>query len=148
MKILFLDIDGVINSVRSASALGGYPYSSDTETWNRFDLVAVSLIKKLCKDTDTKIVLSSSWRHYKGWELLNPILELDIIDKTPTLSLSGGRRGQEIKMWLDQHPEVTKYAIVDDDNDMLKEQEPFFVRTSNLEGLSYTNYFNLVEILK
>jgi hypothetical protein len=31
-------------------------------------------------------------------------------------------RGEEIKAWLHQHPEVTRYAIVDDDSDMLPEQ--------------------------
>ena len=47
LKILFLDLDGVINSTRSASVMKGYPIPSHINTWNKFDKIAIKLIVKL-----------------------------------------------------------------------------------------------------
>lgn len=56
-------------------------------------------------------------------------------------------RGSEIKEWLDAHPEVTNYVIIDDDNDMLDEQEPHFVQTSWYDGINDYNVEKAIEIL-
>lgn len=143
MKILFLDIDGVVNSVRSATAQGGYPWAVDEPSMRLFDPVAIALIKKLCDETETKIVLSSTWRMMFDAVQFGKKLGLPIIDKTPVM---GSARGQEIKAWLvlNEHP---KYAIVDDDEDMLEEQKAFFVRTDSYEGLSYRDYLQLKTLL-
>ncbi len=128
MNILFLDVDGVLNSVRSAIAFDGYPNTHNTD---KFDDISVNLIRTICYKYDVKIVLSSTWRLFKGWEELRNQLQLPIIDKTPHLHLSRNRGG-EIQRWLDSHPEVTKYAIIDDDTDMLPHQMEYFVHTSFL----------------
>ena len=39
-------------------------------------------------------------------------------------------RGHEIQYWLDIHPEVTNYVILDDDNDFLDTQQKYFIQTS------------------
>ena len=56
-------------------------------------------------------------------------------------------RGTEIKRWLDDHPEVTHYVILDDDNDMLEEQFEHFVQTSWTEGLNEECSDKAIEIL-
>jgi hypothetical protein len=56
-----------------------------------------------------------------------------LLDKTPWLR---GCRGDEIKAWLSEHPEVDKYAILDDDSDMLDEQLPNFFKTTFQDGLT------------
>jgi hypothetical protein len=146
MKVLFLDVDGVINSVRSATAFGGFPWTINPEDIKIFDNVAISLIRKICEETNTKIVLSSTWRKTVGWEALRDALNLDIIDATP-FTFSDRMRGVEINEWLEKHPEVTKYVIVDDDTDMLEAQKKNFVRVDNLEGLSYKNYKQILTII-
>jgi hypothetical protein len=143
MKILFLDIDGVLNSVRSCIAFDGYPYSNSN--YEKFDDIAVNLIRKLCKTTNTKIILSSTWRLFKGWDKLYEVLNLPIIDKTPHKLSS--TRGEEIDMWLSNN-KVDKYAIVDDDSDILVYQLPYFVKVDNTNGLSYENYLQLLKLLK
>jgi hypothetical protein len=40
-------------------------------------------------------------------------------------------RGHEVQYWLDEHPEVERYVILDDDNDFLPHQRGNFVRTAN-----------------
>jgi hypothetical protein len=145
VKILFLDIDGVICSIRSAVACDGFPWTVKEDAIPMFDEVAIKLIRKVCKDTDTKIVLSSVWRLSHDWKMIGEKLNLPIIDKTPHKLSS--RRGEEIAMWLRDN-KVDKYAIVDDDSDMLEEQLPFFVRVYCKNGLSYENYEQLLKILK
>ena len=122
-KILFLDIDGVVNS------------KSTTDFRNNLwpvDPYKAFLVGKIQLDTDCKVVLSSSWRHHPdGIKSANMIV--DILDKTPYLPAT---RGREIQKWLDDHPEVEKYAILDDDSDMLDSQKPNFFQTTFESGLT------------
>jgi hypothetical protein len=145
-KVLFLDIDGVLNSGRTAAATGGYPYCFDEANKARFDWIAVGLIRKLCEKEDASIVLSSSWRRGKNavHECANG-LDLPIFDKTLDLP---GVRGEEIQDWLNRHPEVTHYAIVDDNSDMLESQKEHFVQTSMEDGLSFSDFAALGRILR
>lgn len=149
MKILFLDIDGVLNSVRSAVALHGYPYRERCH--EKFDEVALGLIRQICDKTRAKICLSSTWRLHlneEGLLKLSEAIDLPIVSKTPRFI--GKQRGYEIENWLNEFKnisDITKYAIVDDDRDMLKEQLPFFVKTSNRNGLLYEDYEKLLELL-
>ena len=64
-----------------------------------------------------------------GMEQSGNVLKLggatfELLDRTPSCAQSvsglyiGRERGAEIKEWLDAHPEVTRYAIVDDSDDM------------------------------
>ncbi len=59
MKIIFLDIDGVLNSDNwlqsEASKTGSYPE-------NKFDPNAVRLLNKMVQQTNAKLVLTSTWR--------------------------------------------------------------------------------------
>jgi hypothetical protein len=73
-------------------------------------------------------------------------LDLPIIDMTPQAWEPHQRRGHEIKAWLDDHIEVTHYAIVDDDCDMLPEQKPQFVQTFYEDGLTFAPFTKLCDI--
>ena len=121
MKILFLDIDGVVNcettAQRHRGAIGVDPYMA-------------FLVARIVERTGCKIVLSSSWRYYPDAcdEVTRCVMPF--FDTTPKMPLLGGaerkERGHEIKAWLDAHPEVERYAILDDNSDMLDEQMPHF----------------------
>lgn len=143
-KVLFLDIDGVLNSARSCYALGGFPHGFDAENKAKFDHVAIALVRKLCEETGASICLSSSWRIIHSVHECANGLDLPIFGRTPSLSSS---RGNEIAAWLADHPEVTTYAIIDDDSDMLPEQRRFFVKTNHYDGLRMSHYGKLKRIL-
>jgi len=85
------------------------------------------------KTTDIQIVLSSTWRNHPDmWEHLHQA-GIRWLDKTPRLTTE---RGYEIKKWIDDHPDlVDRYAILDDNSDMLSEQLPRFVQTDTFVGL-------------
>lgn len=146
MKVLFLDIDGVLNSERSRIALGGYPHNFSDADMVKFDHVAIALVRKLCRDTRAKVVLSTSWRYEFRADVTGEALDLPVIGSTPT-STYFSARGDEIAAWLAAHPEVEAYAIVDDIEPPLPEQEPFYVKTDPDVGLTLADYHRLSAIL-
>lgn len=122
MKILFLDIDGVVNSVKN--------FNPKNNTLYPLDRYCAFLVGRIVLQTGCKVVLSSSWRHDpKAVQSVSQSV-VELFDITPTL---GKYRGDEVQAWLDQHPEVTKYAILDDDMDFYVYQAPNFFKTRFME---------------
>lgn len=141
MKVLFLDIDGVLNSTRTAVAFDGFPHSF--EQMDKFDAAALALLRKLCEQ-GVMVVLSSSWRIQYTAEEVSKALKVPVLDVTPT----GGRnRGSEIEAWLDENKACDTWAIVDDNSDMLPWQMDRFVQTSTHEGLTLRDYGRLCSLL-
>lgn len=142
MKILFLDIDGVCNSAATAQRHQGFI---------GIDPYMAFLVGKIQLDTGCEVVLSSTWRLHELFREEVRKQVVNFIDITPNLG-NGGRhsakRGREVRKWLRKHPEVTRYAILDDDNDFYKSQ-PLF-QTSWNTGLTpeiakkVTDYLNEV----
>jgi len=104
--------------------------------------IALSNVEELVRRVpDLKIVVSSTWRLGETVESLKKILfpaklvADAVISVTPRLAW-GIERGLEIQDWLDRHPEVTRFVIVDDDDDMahLKHR---LVLTDALHGFQY-----------
>jgi len=149
-----MDIDGVLNSRRSeiAHAAGFLP--SPNSPWQEqlprafqdIDWIAVGMIHVLCTRLDAKIVISSSWRaNYKPEQLAKYFNLPMIIDATDQLE---SNRGGQIQRWLNAHPEVTQYAIVDDNSGMLESQADHFVQVDWDEGLTYKDCSRLRDILQ
>lgn len=129
MKILFLDIDGCLNKQDTFSK---YP-----ETDFPIDKEMAFLVGKIQLDTDCKVVLSSSWRHDKKSVMFIHERVVPLLDITDDFSQDRNCvRGDEIQAWLDENPEVEKYAILDDDADMLEEQMDNFFETDFETGLT------------
>ena len=57
-------------------------------------------------------------------------------------------RGKEIKKWLDEHPKVGRYVILDDDSfDILPEQKPFLIQTDWAAGIEDEDVEKAIDIL-
>lgn len=148
-KYIFLDIDGVLNSHRTCHAFKGYPATLNPYCLAKFDHAAIGLIRRVCKETGAKVVISSTWRKFYSFEEIGEKLQLPTVGQTPDLCKANSLRGDEIKAWLnDNTKEEYKYAIIDDDSDMLEEQKPFFVHTTHMNGLLWEHYEQLISILK
>lgn len=146
LKVLFLDIDGVLNSIRTEVASNGYPHSFSAFDMERFDRVAIALVRRLCRETDCSVVLSSDWRYnYSAHQAANA-LDLPIMDVTP-MDVTG-TRAMEIAAWLAAHPEVATYAIVDDIPDIEDLHGERWVLTDPAAGLSLANYSALLRLLR
>jgi hypothetical protein len=136
MKVIFLDIDGVLNSTRSCIALNGY--GSPRRPW-KLDPVAVNLLRYYVEKTGAYIVVSSTWRlggaaRAAGWFVNYGWFDAPVLDTTA--KDFGRRRGEQIQEWLDAH-DVEKYVILDDEDDMLTGQH--LVRTDFDLGLTYAD---------
>lgn len=127
MKIIFLDIDGVLNVIpKTFDKWGAYFDSNDHFVKN---------LKKILDQTGAKIVISSTWR-MMGFEAIKQMwtdrnLPGEVIDITPNHMMKTGstlQRGKEIEEWISQH-QVSNYVILDDDNDMEEHQLDNFVQT-------------------
>jgi hypothetical protein len=127
MNVLFLDIDGVVNCAtttqRHRGVIGIDPYMA---------LIVGNIVDK----TNVKVVLSSTWRLWKHTKEEVEAQVVKLYDVTP--HLGGLDRGYEIKEWLDQHPDVERYAILDDNSDMLPEQMDHFFQTTWKDGINQT----------
>lgn len=152
MKIIFLDIDGVIQSPRYCVAIG------ETGLLSAFEPAAMSMVRNLLRDSKAKIVISSSWRAGKNDETQMLLKQLfrscgfKLIANSfhtdwRTISIQGQPRGAEIKEWLDRHPETESYLIFDDDADMLPEQSGSFVQTDCYNGILLQHYDQARKIL-
>lgn len=153
MKIIFLDIDGVLNSKKFEDKIKWrkYPWR-----FRLLDQEAILNLKDIVFETGAYIVLSSSWRYHEDeshavGRQLAPY-NLGIIDMTPTGgvyvdNVKEWRRGAEINAWLKEHPDVTNYVILDDDNDMLPEQMDHLVQTSWERGLEQEHIDKAIQIL-
>lgn len=116
MKVIFLDIDGVLNSA---------VYDRQrTEKDGNIDKTRLALVKELVDKTEAKIVLSSSWRNHweknadecdeVGKEIVSDFASagLEIYGKTPKVGYL--ERSEEIRMWLNENPVVEGFVIFDD----------------------------------
>ena len=155
MKVIFLDVDGVLNSEHSHSI-------DKNDNWmeNEVSDNHIQWLKKIVDETGAKIVLSSSWRHYHpkatgSNTITDPLFKvldrklreagLEIIDITP--DLRGKMRGLEIDAWLNSNAEVDKYVIIDDDIDFTDLQKPYFVNTTFKYGLTEVLAIKAINIL-
>ena len=162
MKIIFLDIDGVLNS----------------ELWNKdnemeinegkfIDPQKVRCLSRIINETEAKIVLHSGWRFWfdgnimplrKEAEYIVEIFknyDLNIYDKTPDLTTVEIRKSkkfsivkaQEILLWLDQHDNIEKYVIFDDLDLNNKETDLFHIKIDGLRGLTKENVEEAIRML-
>lgn len=115
MKVLFLDIDGVCNCRTS--------FHNPVNGWVVIDPEMAFRVGKIEMYTDCKVVLSSSWRFTpEGREAV----EKRIVKLFAHTSLVAEEtRGEEIDKWLKDYPQVTRYAILDDNTDFRKDQPLF-----------------------
>ena len=110
MNVIFLDFNGVLDT---------------NEQMDVIDEGNLSRLKILVDMFDAKVVISSSLKnsfYYTGRysKLLSSIIDrllevgIDVIGITP----KSDTREKEILMYLEMHPEVSNYCILDDDYDM------------------------------
>ena len=138
IKIIFLDIDGVVNcwstKERAPSKVIGVEQR------------LIAHIKEIVDATGAKLVLSSTWRKDWAFDLMNgkdwfylrdefAKQDLYFLDYTP--SRRDSHRGEEIKEWLENTGyDVSSYVIIDDEMfDIWELHEGHMVKTSFDSGI-------------
>lgn len=165
MKVLFLDIDGVLNTERHHDHCVEAGLAFVDNFGYAFDSAAVANLKRIVDETGADIVISSSWKFWglstmqKLWA--NRKLPGKVVDVTPNnvsnelllsvdlslMELPAGK-GSEIKEWLEtKGQQVTQYAILDDMDDMLPEQQSHFVQTDPRTGITEDDAKKAIEMI-
>ena len=144
MKVIFLDIDGVLNHSQSRTHKQVYGIDPD----------CVGILDSLLDTSGAVVVISSSWRLWKTplqiAQLIQTRFPERFIDSTP-VHKGASLRGHEIDAWLREHMltlEISHFLILDDDSDMLLNQMNNFIQTSDdLGGLQKEHLNDCLAIL-
>lgn len=159
-KIIFLDVDGVLNTGRSIEKNNGCSRPFDPE--------AISVLNKILKLTNANIVISSLKRYVYSLEQIN---ELFLLEGLPPNCVIGTNslhkneesycinqfeeRGADCLEWIkifnknNENDHITKYAVIDDMKEILTGlpeetifiTDPFFGLTNEISDaiISYLN---------
>lgn len=165
MKVIFTDWDGVLNSgawAREATrriASLPHPLTAEQEADGELEPAKIALLNQAIERTGAKVVVSSSWRGADD-ETQQQCLDIfyagglkgEVVGMTPHgrihLGLVGcGRetRTAEIRAWLAEHPEVSAFAILEDEH--IGWDGPEMVRTSGRYGIEQEHVDRIVELL-
>ncbi len=152
--IVFLDIDGVLNSYSwwARRTTMEFPY-------REFDPACLSRLSDLVEHMDAEIVISSSWRNPESpqesihgltrlfsdvcryWAISTSISRR-IAGITPKLAT---QRGEEIRHYLSDQPGTRACVILDDEDDFFPDQP--LVKTDSSIGLSFSDVLRALAIL-
>lgn len=150
MKIIFLDIDGVLNNKLWLRRL-----SEDGLDSRLFDPQNVEALNHIIEMTTADIVISSAWRNLFKLNWLKKHLKRQGIKGTYVRGVtpkdSSGEiwvRGREIDQWVKTHTDgAIIFVILDDNNDM----EPYMdrlVQTNPRVGLTMEDAAKAIKILQ
>ena len=129
MKVLMLDIDGVLNSMENIYGKPQQRLLIDgvlSPKWTGIDYDAVHILNSIIEQSQCQVVLSSDWR-----------IKIGVADTLATMRAAGykydffgrtnsiGLRGIEILDWIknwneNQQDPITHWAVLDDDDDDCK----------------------------
>ena len=143
LKIIFLDIDGVLNSKQYKREIG----SKFDDPQYQIDPLAVKRLNAIVSATGAKIVISSTWRFsfIRYADALQRLQDCfadygvdEIIDYTPQILATDGTplvsfRADEIKEWLKDKQNL--HFVVLDDIDMSDEFGDRMILTFEEDGL-------------
>jgi hypothetical protein len=117
MKVIFLDVDGVLNWAATEHRVK-VQFDGIMREYVGFCSVRVQRFNRIvAAHPDAKIVISSSWRELGLDNVIKLLrdagLQGDIIDATP-IKMGKISNGTAIRWWLQEHPEVDRFVILDD----------------------------------
>ena len=159
MKVLFLDIDGVLNCTYPTPS-DGYDWV-DLDEWRYgFNPQLVARWRYVIANTGCKLVISSSWRHHTTYAPYEPTENWrDVLARKlgkdrgevfagETGRDEQGRRGVEINQWLEEHP-VDGFCVVDDETVDITPYVPGdrIVKTDMRFGMSKVDADRIIDIL-
>lgn len=153
MKVLFLDVDGVLNYVGCDAYYGSVYFVVEEK---------LQMLTEIIDRTGAQIVLTSTWRYGFADQLLGQesfeadlyealvnIMEehgLEIYDCTGEAQLT---RGVEIALWLQAaEEEIEAFAILDDmESGQFGQYESFLIQTDIEKGLNRYHVESAIQML-
>lgn len=161
-RVIFLDIDGVLNS-----NFWNESHQREISDGRLIDGEKIRLLAALVERTEAELILHSGWRFWFD-EALEPLCPeaanlaellagegLEIAGVTPDLTTDEIRRtkkfslvkADEILLWLEEHPDVTGWVVLDDLDLHNDEIEAHQVRTDQSTGLTWEDIVEAERLL-
>lgn len=171
MNIIFLDIDGVLNSIETYEKVKEahnkgltLNYGPCGTIYNLHDKNMVANLNRIIKETNAYIVLSSCWRYGLNSQgeikaLLNKILKIkgNVLGRTPIPMFMSKTRAEEIQSWLDwslgfylyalnEERKNVKFIILDDD-EKFGHLQKHLIKIDKYKGLTQNDSDKAIELL-
>lgn len=153
MKVVFIDIDGVLNNHKCWNVLK----SAWGEPMPAIDRVCVKRLNRLLRYSGAVLVMSSSWRHgsdasfdrLTDWLQQHAGLVGRFVGRTDSGQGCAWTRGNQIVQWVEQHPEITDWVALDDDllDSTLGDIQSHAIQTSAETGLRDVDVEKALRIL-
>lgn len=162
MKIIFLDVDGVLNSDKTKERINGWVFVENYK---------IAIIRRIMNRTGARIVLDSTWRQgFYGVTQKKPgdlsdwgIEEYEALKQRcseygvwffdHTEWPETGDRGAEIQRWIQKYTKrgrdpIESFVIIDDVDICISEKFPDnFVQTSGKYGITDEDAERAIKIL-
>jgi hypothetical protein len=162
MKVIFLDVDGVINSNFWLEN-----HEKEISDGTLIDKDKIELLVQIVHKTGAELVMHSGWRYWfdndmkpirkEAQNLIDLLLEsgLSIYAMTPDLTTEEIRKAKmfskvkaaEIFLWLEQNPNIDNWIVLDDidlHNDELANRQ---IQTNPEIGLTEKDADKAIEML-
>lgn len=152
LRLIFLDIDGVLNTERHISKLRVAKQPCSDLYGPLFDPEAVENLREIIEKTHAKIVVTSSWRYIYGLEGLK---EIWAYRKLPgklfgVVKMDGsGTRGEEVENFVTDlfGDSANDYLILDDECEYSDNQLQRFIKVNPIRGIDSADVEKAIEIL-
>ena len=136
MKLIFLDIDGVLNKK-----------SKDTPKTCVIEENHLDLLAKLVQKSGAEVVLSSSWRLAADEPWRDQLLRGGVSVSDQTVRLNGNNRQREILLYLEAHKDVESFVILDDQVERFGKLKKNRVLVNPRKGLTEANVSQALKIM-
>lgn len=148
--IIFLDIDGVLCTLRQSYASG------ELGAFAGLDPVALTFLNRICKTYHCKVVISSTWRydstrdHFYRLFACGGYIDLAcaLADNWRTESIAQSSRGHEIENWLLTNDPDAEYLIIDDISAFLPYQQSRVFLINQQEGMLMNDYIAIEQFIQ
>lgn len=118
MKVVFLDVDGVLNYGEYMTEIKG-SRKNMSEAQKMVDMRCLRNLRRIVDETGARIVVTSSVRKGPDFNEFKEYIAhegIKVHDVTLDFGDSGIHRGEEIREWLRKHEEeLEEFVILDDD---------------------------------
>lgn len=145
-KILYTDIDGVLNSKAYENKLGRRMIINGAGDFPDIDPEAMKRMNRIIEATGCDVILSSGWRFFPNMQKF--IYKSGLSVFPGIVDTCGRDRGFEILSHVQKRNNVYSYAILDDNDFTISEiHGSHFIKTNFDTGLTDADADNVINIL-
>jgi len=151
MKIIFLDIDGVLNTCRWEELCLAENVDLEDRFGITFDKISITNLKTIIDSTHAAIVIHSTWKLQHNVEWFVEMWKARklpgmIYSVTPSIAPYYNKQ-EEVAMWLRQHPYTSQYVILDDEKEFDGSLSEHHVLINGIYGITTSDAEKAIQLL-